>query len=82
MHFLDKWIKYEEKQQQQPIRSQLLNDNRVKSVCTNIYRCEQMLFVRFDNNPSPVIRSTQFQYCTVSNPGTGADDAFVLKRGV
>ena len=41
-----------------------------------------MLFVRFDNNPSPVIRSTQFQYCTVSNPGTGADDAFVLKRGV
>ena len=26
--------------------------------------------------------STQFHYCTDSNPGTGADDAFVLKRGV
>ena len=24
----------------------------------------------------------QFHYCTVRNPGTGADDAFVLKRGV
>ena len=24
----------------------------------------------------------QFHYCTDSNPGTGADDAFVLKRGV
>ena len=26
--------------------------------------------------------STQFHYCTISNPGTGADDTFVLKRGV
>ena len=41
-----------------------------------------VLFVRLYNNPAPVIRSTQFHYCTVSNPGTGADDAFVLKRGV
>ena len=51
-----------------------------ESVCVYIY--EQVLFVRFYNNPAPVIRSTQFHYCTVSNPGTGADDAFVLKRGV
>ena len=29
----------------------------------------------FYNNPAPVIRSMQFHYCTVSNPGTGADDA-------
>ena len=37
---------------------------------------------KFYNNPAPVIRSMQFHYCTVSNPGTGADDAFVLKRCV
>ena len=24
----------------------------------------------------------QFHYGTISNPGTGADDTFVLKRGV
>ena len=47
-----------------------------------LFMCEQVLFVRFYNNPAPVIRSMQFHYCTVSNPGTGADDAFVLKRGV
>ena len=38
--------------------------------------------IRFYNNPAPVNRSTQFHYCTITNPGTGADDAFVLKRGV
>ena len=38
--------------------------------------------IRFNGNPAPVIRFMQFHYCTVSNPGTGADDAFVLKRGV
>ena len=47
-----------------------------------IYIWEQVLFVHFYNNPAPVIRSTQFHYCTVSNPGTGADDALVLKRCV
>ena len=26
----------------------------------------------FYNNPAPVIRSTQFHYCTVSNPGSAA----------
>ena len=36
----------------------------------------------FYNNPAPVNRSTQFHYCADSNPGTGADDAFALKRGV
>ena len=36
----------------------------------------------FYNNPAPLNGSTQFHYCTDSNPGTGADDAFVLKRGV
>ena len=40
------------------------------------------LYVFTCSNPAPVIRSMQFHYCTVSNPGTGADDAFVLKRGV
>ena len=44
--------------------------------------CEQVLFVRFYSNPAPVIRFMQFHYSTVSNPGTGADDAFVLKRCV
>ena len=43
--------------------------------------CEQVLFVYvFNGNPAPVIRFMQFHYCTVSNPGTRADDAFVLKR--
>ena len=36
----------------------------------------------FYNNPAPLNGSMQFHYCTDSNPGTGADDAFVLKRGV
>ena len=47
-----------------------------------VYLCEQVLFVCFYNNPAPVNGSMQFHYCTVSNPGTGADNAFVLKRGV
>ena len=37
----------------------------------------------FYSNPAPIIRSTQFYYCTTSissNLGTRADDAFVLKR--
>ena len=40
------------------------------------------LCIRFYNNPAPLNGSMQFHYCTDSNPGTGADDAFVLKRGV
>ena len=34
---------------------------------------------KFYNNPAPVIRSMQFHYCTVSNPGTGADDALFFE---
>ena len=37
------------------------------------------LCTRVNGNPAPIIRFMQFHYCTVSNPGTGADDAFVLK---
>ena len=37
------------------------------------------LCTRVNGNPAPVIRFMQFHYC---NSGTGADDAFVLKRGV
>ena len=36
----------------------------------------------FYNNPAPLNGSMQFHYCTDSNLGTRADDAFVLKRGV
>ena len=40
------------------------------------------LCICFCINPAPLNGSTQFHYCTDSNPGTGADDAFVLKPGV
>ena len=40
------------------------------------------LCICFYINPAPLNGSTQFHYCTDSNPGTAADDAFVLKRGV
>ena len=40
------------------------------------------LCTRVNGNPAPVIRFMQFHYCIASNPGTGADDAFVLKRGM
>ena len=46
------------------------------------FLCEQVLFVYVYNNPAPLNGSTQFHYCTDSNPGTRADDAFVSKRGV
>ena len=47
-----------------------------------IYICmwARALCIRLYNNPAPVMRSIQFHYCTVSNPGTGADDAFVLRN--
>ena len=48
--------------------------------------CTQMwasaLCICFYINPALLNGSTQFHYCTDSNPGTGADDVFVLKRGV
>ena len=40
------------------------------------------LCICFYINPALLNGSTQFHYCTDSNPGTGADVAFVLKRGV
>ena len=47
-----------------------------------IYMWASALCTRVNGNPTPVISVMQFHYCTVSNPGTRADDAFVLKRGV
>ena len=46
----------------------------------SVLLCEQVLFVY--NNPAPLNGSVQFHYCTDSNLGTRADDAFVLKCGV
>ena len=45
-----------------------------------LFMCASTLCTRFYGNPAPVIRSTHFYYCTASNPGTGADNAFLLKR--
>ena len=42
-----------------------------------------MLFVYvFTLIPPCLTDQRNFIYCTLSNPGTGADDTFVLKRGV
>ena len=52
-------------------------------MCMYIYVCvSKCSLYTFYNNPAPLNGSTQFYYCTDSNLGTGADDAFVLKRGV
>ena len=45
------------------------------------YMCEQVLFV-YVFTLIPPLFSDPSNFITVSNPGTGADDAFVLKRGV
>ena len=51
-----------------------------------MYKCEQVLFVYISTIIPPHLTDQcgpmQFHYCTDSNPGTGADNAFVLKRGV
>ena len=45
--------------------------------------CEQVLFVYVSTLILPRLTDQcNFIYCTISNPGTGADDAFVLKRGM
>ena len=62
--------------------SMVLHIRRALKCVFTYYRCEQVLFVHFYNNPAPVNGSMQFHYCTVSNPRTGANDAFVLKRCV
>ena len=45
----------------------------------NIYMWASALCIRFNSNPAPGIRSMQFHYCTVSNLGTRADDAFCFE---
>ena len=45
---------------------------------TQLYVSKCSLYT-FYSNPAPVIRAMQFHYCTVSNPGTGADDAFCFE---
>ena len=45
----------------------------------DVSKCSLYMFY---NNPAPLNGSTQFHYCTDGNPGTRADDAFVLKCGV
>ena len=51
-----------------------------KSICSHIYI--YALCIRFTIIPPLLTDPQQFHYCIDSNPGTGADDAFVLKRGV
>ena len=60
------------------------NPNKLRSVGQVVYYpyASKCSLYTFYNNPAPLNGSTQFYYCTDSNPGTGADDAFVLKRGV
>ena len=41
-----------------------------------------VLCIRFTIIPPRLTDPCNFIYCTDSNPGTGADDAFVLKRGM
>ena len=49
----------------------------------SLLSCEQVLFVYVSTIIPPRLTDPRnFIYCTDSNPGTGADDAFVLKRGV
>ena len=49
----------------------------------HLFSCEQVLFVYVSTIIPPRLTDPHnFIYCTISNLGTGADDAFVLKRGV
>ena len=51
--------------------------------CTELhYICEQVLFVRFYNNPTPLNGSMQFHYCTLVTREPEQTTLFVLKRGV
>ena len=60
----------------------LNNNTKVKTTAYIYMYVSKCSLYTFYNNPAPLNGSTQFHYCTDSNPGTGADDAFVLKRGV
>ena len=45
--------------------------------------CEQVIFVYVSTLIPPCLTDQcNFIYCTISNLGTGADDTFVLKRGM
>ena len=46
------------------------------------YMWASALYIRFTVILPLLTDPQQFHYCTDSNPGTGADDAFVLKHGV
>jgi len=53
-----------------------------RSGCLIICLRASALCIRSTIIPPWLTDPQQFHYCTDSNPGTGADDAFVLKRGV
>ena len=63
-------------------KRQRRHDGNSLSLYIYIYMWASALCICFYINPALLNGSTQFHYCTDSNPGTGADDAFVLKRGV
>ena len=48
----------------------------------HVFICEQVLFVYVSTLIPPCLTDQRNFICTISNPGTGADDTFVLKRGV
>ena len=47
-----------------------------------VWMWARALCIRYTIIPPLLTDLQQFHYCTDSNPGTGADDAFVSKRGV
>ena len=63
-----------------PVYKQIQTTKLQVTQCTK-YECEQVLFVDVFTVIPPRL-SDPCNFITVSNPGTGADDAFVLKRRV
>ena len=71
------WMFY----QNDEAEGKLLYTETIKLYC--IALCEQVLFEYVSTLIPPCLTDQRnFIYCTINNPGTGADDAFVLKRGV
>ena len=65
------------------ISSSVVGESRKESPSTLcFYMWASALCIRSTIIPPLLTDPQQFHYCTDSNPGTGADDAFVLKRGV
>ena len=64
----------------------LLKANALRATTSELYIyiiCEQVLFVYVSTLILPRLTDQRiFIYCTISNPGTGADDTFVLKHGM